>query len=120
MEQRVIKFRAWNDADKEMFVPGPAYRLERNGELTTIEKIYLMQFTGFTNNGQDWYDGDILENDSDWYQIGWDNETGQWWANGMASTHESIALHELLSSETWVQGNIHEPPEWVRKAEAEL
>jgi hypothetical protein len=76
------------------------------------KRAMYMQFTGFTNNGQEWYEGDILENDSDWYQIGWGNEDGRWLALGMASTTETIDLCELLSSETWVRGNVHQmPPE---------
>jgi hypothetical protein len=40
------------------------------------------------------YEGDILENDGDWYQIGWDADQGRWEAAGTKSTHESLALCE--------------------------
>lgn len=70
-----------------------------------------MQFTGITNNGQKWYEGDILECDSDWYQITWDDDQAQWEATGINSTGESIGLCELISSESWVQGNIYQNPE---------
>lgn len=69
------------------------------------------QFTGLTNNGQEWYEGDILENDTDWYQIEWDNDDAMWRAVGIRSTGESLGLSELLSQETWVQGNIYQNPE---------
>jgi hypothetical protein len=77
---------------------------------------YLLrqQFTGFTNNGEDWYEGDILESDGDWYQIEWCDEQGRWIAAGVGSTHQDIDLCELLGSETWLQGNIYENPELLK------
>lgn len=71
----------------------------------------FMQFTGLTCNGHEWYEGDILESDSDWYRIAWDNDDARWEAVGIKGTGETLALSELLSQETWVQGNIYENPE---------
>ena len=96
-----------------LFEPGPLiaivtfFALAQAGD----DNLVLMQFTGFTNNGQDWYEGDILENDGDWYRVEWDAEQGIWEAAGIEDTHEIIALNEVLSSETWVQGNIYQKPE---------
>ncbi len=75
----------------------------------TVE-VTPMQFTGFTTNGQEVYESDILECDSDWYEVVWDQEQGGWLAQGIHST-ESISLCEVIGSETWVQGNIHSNPD---------
>jgi hypothetical protein len=121
---REIKFRAWDKLHKEMVkCVGMRLVFERaNGEAmstlgpTTTNHIHpsyfeMMQFTGFTNNGEDWYEDDILESDGDWYQIEWCDEQGRWIAAGVNSTHQDIDLCELLGSETWLQGNIYENPE---------
>ncbi len=68
----------------------------------------LMQFTGLMCNGHEWYEGDILENDGDWYQVIWDKDGARWEALGIGSTGECLALSELLSQETFVQGNIYQ------------
>jgi hypothetical protein len=90
-----------------------------SGSACVITPHTLGQFTGFNNNGQDWYLGDILEKDSDWYQIGWDDEQGRWLAIGMASTTETVHLCEMLSRETWVHGNVHQIPPEILQREAE-
>lgn len=84
------------------------------GAVYDVKAETVGQFTGFVNNGQKWYEGDILESDMDWYRIEWDGDEGRWEAVGVKGTHERLALHEVLSSETWVQGNIYENPELLR------
>ena len=126
---REIKFRVWDNDMRWMRrvasisfardgVPDGviAYGLKHNSGTTYLKdgEIVLMQSTGFTNNGQEWYDGDILENDTDWYLIGWSEEEGRWLAIGANSTHETIDLCELVSTETWLQGNIYENPELLK------
>lgn len=115
MEQRAIKFRAW-DLEKKRWVRELPFTIlthtNRDALFSLTEgNIAWLQFTGLTNNGQEWYDGDILANDSDWYQIGWSRGEARWGAFGIRFTHEILALSELLSQETWVQGNVFENPE---------
>lgn len=110
---REIRFRCWNG---EQMV-SPDY-IDRDGIAFWKENsiptrgTQLMQYTGFKANGHELYEGDIIENDGDWYQITWDEDEGRWEATGIQSTGESLALWELSDSqETWVQGNIYENPE---------
>lgn len=123
---REIKFRAW-DGEKMKYlsdVSMDAYTVVfyhdcilkgkktfTTGKPAKTVEVIPMQFTGFTTNGQEVYESDILECDSDWYEVVWDQDQGSWFAQGIASTCESIALCEVIGSETWVQGNTYENPE---------
>lgn len=112
---RTIKFRAW-DKNREVMMPN--IEIEQRYDTTYFhpnarDEVELMQFTGLGSNGQEWYEGDILENDGDWYEIVWDSE-GQWRASGIGATGENLQLGELVSSETWVQGNVHQNPELLQ------
>lgn len=103
--------------DLTFFADNAGYHI--NGEFPSTGKdpYPLMQFTGLGSNGQEWYDGDILENDGDWYEIAWDKDEARWEAIGIRSTGEILALHELVSSETWVQGNVYQNPELTKPVE---
>lgn len=134
---RLIKFRAWDNEKKRMwwnvqnaydtlgvhccpketdecrhddFMPS-SFGDVLEPEWDDSIRYQVMQYTGLTNNGQEWYEGDILENDADWYRVAWDTDQARWEAVGIKGTHETLALSELVSSETWVQGNVHENPE---------
>lgn len=94
----------WSEEDDTEYSFG---REDRN-------RVPIMQYTGLKCNGYEWYDGDILENDGDWYVITWDEDQASWEATGIRSTGESLSLCELLSQETWVQGNIYQNPELIQ------
>lgn len=115
---KTIKFRAWDTINKRWATDVPFTILTHTNNKALFELqsdgIEWIQYTGLKSNGQEWYEGDILENDSDWYQVEWDNDEGRWLAVGIGSTHESIALCELVSSETFVQGNIYQNPELLK------
>lgn len=118
-KHRPIKYRAWADGKMHAvraisFTEDGVLHRILDGQGVQRLPTHLMQYTGLANNGEDWYDGDILENDCDWYRIGWDNDQARWEAIGIRSTGETLALSELISSETWVQGNVYENPELLR------
>ena len=115
-----IKLKFWNREKKKMSRPYTLADLAYEGFPSQYTNEYddllddeceVLQFTGLTNNGQEWCEGDILENDRDWYQISWSIDEARWEAVGIRATSETLALSELLSSETWVQGNIYQNPE---------
>lgn len=79
----------------------------------TGEKLkHLSQFTGFTDaGGEELYDGDIFEDDMEWYQVGWSKEDGAWYAYGIREKNGNIdmQLSEFAHSSTcWKQGNIYQ------------
>jgi len=116
---REIKFRAWDGEMHYGIVPLPDGNV---AEFIDSESVapwqsgspeVVMQFTGITNNGQEWYEDDILENDGDWYRVSWSDEDARWEAVGIGWTGEIMSLGELVSQETWVQGNAYQNPELI-------
>lgn len=85
---------------------------------STTEKwdLILMQFTGIKyKDGTEWYEGDVIENDGDRYQIVWDDVEARFEA---LSTHggEDLPLGELHTIGTYVIGNIYQNPELLEVA----
>lgn len=135
---REIKFRVWHKKKKVMFYPygihwavNGKYRpklvvmrwtrkkeFELLGlrEYMRIKDLLLMQYTGFADAGaEEFYDGDILEDDAEWYKIEWWQSDGQWMCVPIRHNplqRDNIALCELAGSSTcWKQGNIYENTE---------
>ena len=107
--REILKLRAWDIANKEFtyWTMNDLCTWDNKDEKPSPFDEWT-EYTGITCNGHEWYEGDIIENDSDWYQITWDDDQARWEATGINSTHESLALSEMISQETWVQGNIYE------------
>ena len=127
---RIIKFRAWHTELKRMFsaeelgkdemtlaVDGRGF-VNVSGASTKlsqyISEMIPMQLTGLKDaGGDDFYEGDIFEDDQHWYQIIWDDE-GSWLAMGIRGNDDNMSLSEFGNSpDSWIQGNIYENPEWL-------
>lgn len=114
---REIKFRAWSVNEEMMWdwewiqdVPQRAF--------WTASDLRIMQYTGFKDAGGDeLYDGDIFEDDAEWFRIGWDDDEGAWYALAInGGVH--MQLSEFAGSSTcWKQGNIYQNPELIEREE---
>lgn len=123
---RKIKFREWNKKGKCWITFGGVnYRYE-NGTLDIVDSDNLIyeQYTGGEDrNGEEIYEGDIVEEDIDFnskmtdgtfrYKVYWNEDELCWSLDpiGPESIHND--LWELNSS-CRVIGNIHEPPKDFR------
>jgi len=128
---REIKFRAWDKEHKIMF-SGIPFPNDCAGDLNCGESSYYvdeetqkelktwdwefcdwMQYTGLKDkNGKEIYDGDILENDTEWWEVVWDNEQARWECSPIKDGNVYLALSEIADSiDTSIQGNIYETPE---------
>lgn len=111
MEQRIIKFRVWDEKN--------IHQLEQIDlkYISQSENEALMQFTGFHDiKGKEVWEGDIVRNSSNvvWWII-WDETMGRWaysrggimeqpfGRTGFGLTYNSSKKLEII-------GNIHENP----------
>ena len=92
MENRIIKFRAWNKEEKKMLKPFTIWQVsDEIDEIDLFEEGHiLMQFTGFKDkNGIEIYEGDIVRYKfMSGFDCGWEN--GQDWDKNSDAIEEKI------------------------------
>jgi YopX protein len=115
-----IKFKVWNFATKKfddsklnwLRICDGRY-FYGNADMAGYPILFL-QHSGFQANGVELFEGDIIENDREWWQIKF--EEGRFICDPIMDGNVILDLSELAgSSETWVQGNIYENPELLEK-----
>jgi uncharacterized phage protein (TIGR01671 family) len=136
MNNRIIKFRAWDKKNKEMFYypkwafihDGNVLYFAQNNDSYVDESdnrtdLDLMQFTGlYDKNGKGIYEGDIVKWGVGSYPIsfGWgdDNESygeSYGWLLGSSIISQSSSASALqFNNEAEVIGNIYENPELLK------
>ena len=121
MNQREIKFRAWDIANKEMYQVGTLVFEKATGNLAeTNPPDLIMQYTGLKDkNGKEIYEGDILNslyrNDGckGVYEVVWHETSFRIRRHGIhQQTEVSITMSDLESCE--VIGNIYSNPELLK------
>lgn len=116
---RKIEFRAWDNVNLMMLdIPfvvsdeGKVY-LEYVGG-GRPENIILMQFTNFQDaKGIKIYEGDIIENDSEFWSVEYIEYLSRWEAVSINGDVD-VTLCEVIGKETFVVGNIYENPELLK------
>lgn len=103
---RTIKFRAWEEDTKKMIGAFEIESIANTHILTLGSEHILMQFTGIS----DWYEGDILENDTDWYKITYDISEARFEAVSI-NDGDNLSLGDLNVRGTQKMGNIYENPD---------
>lgn len=107
MLNRVIKFRVWDEYNKELFNIEDFYFFEEQG-IHDSSKCCLMQFTGLLDStGREIYEGDIMCDQYGPFEVKWG--TFGWYPfeyNG--GSEVSPELYEVI-------GNIYENPELIKK-----
>lgn len=108
---RPIKFRAWDNLNKEMYYLD-APRLDAN--LGTVrfdahrpfsEQFWLMQFTGLLDkSGKEIYEGDILQYVGIVFPVTVDDFHGYRFMHGKDQLTKAVAIYAPIL------GNIHEHP----------
>ncbi|KAB2942905.1 MAG: YopX family protein [Hyphomicrobium sp.] len=122
---REIKFRAWDKRQLKMLTVlqvmfGTPHNLVQahDGrlplEVQNTTDLELMQFTGLKDkNGTDIYEGDILEEDADWWRVEY-TDRAMFEAIGINGGVD-FCLEEIAGSAT-VQGNIYKNPELLGRS----
>lgn len=132
MSNRIIKFRVWTGMDMEYAITtgkfgtffvnpggkGDGLDPKDSACLTPFntkynEPVNLMQFTGISHKDGEWYEGDIIENDGNRYEIVWDDTEARFEA---VSTHggDDVALGEVNVIGTFKIGTIYENPDLLK------
>jgi len=121
MNQREIKFRAWDEEYKRMFVPEA---ISNDGKAVILFSKYegrkydipVMQYTGLKDkNGTEIYEGDIVEItdglDKCNYKVEWIEKMCRFGIDGLM-----VSLYKLINEYDGfvVIGNIYENPELLK------
>lgn len=108
---RELKFRAWDKEHKKIVDDITPSTVAFYGSLNKcFQNTTLMQYTGLKANGKEIYEGDIIENDSEWWTVVFDE--GKFQCDPIQGGNVWMDLSEIADSqETWVQGNIYTNPE---------
>ena len=109
---RNFKFRAWDKENNRMydveFIGEDVIKL-KEGEWENIENFVLMQYTGFQDaNGNEIYEGDIVQAKGDIGEIIWDDAFGCWIISS-GEYFPNLTSHK--ASKCVIIGNIYENPE---------
>ncbi len=115
---KVIKFRAWAIASKEMFYPDEAdgWGL-MNGSLYPLPNTLIMQFTGLLDkHGKEIYEGDIVKFETLEKEnrimilpvVYFEHETE------FCAYEQGMERHKFYSNYTEIIGNIYENPELIK------
>ena len=124
MENRVIKFRAWDKQNKWTLTPSSADWIDFTGQCwepasraydtpnTEIERngeVVLMQFTGLTDsNGVEIFEGDVIRTGrGDWGVIVW---KAPFFEVTVSATESSLYSREWFAT-CEVIGNVYQNPE---------
>lgn len=134
MNNREIKFRAWDESRNEMISQFGLLKENMPQLIQHEEDGYifcghsqenddwcepiLMQYTGLKDkNGKEIYEGDILSGHSDGnVRVEWSNANGGW--DCIFSDEANISISEMCSwfgNNAQVIGNIYENPELLNK-----
>ena len=111
MNQREMKFRAWDDDHFEM--------LHIGDRLMNFRGYAVMQFTGLMDkNGKEIYEGDILNRLDRVGAVRWDDSGS--WACDWNDVAWNWRLPAFSGSELEVVGNIYENPEILPHEKVEI
>ena len=106
---RDIKFRAWREKQKFMLQPHSLIELFTYGELVNPDEVIWMQYTGLKDkNGVEIYDGDVIHDGDDYYQVEYSDCNASFITTGGSDDDLMCATHNSLFE---VIGNIHQNPE---------
>lgn len=121
---REIKFRAWDNSDKEKpYMLGPYELSDSIFNNKEVRKLELMQYTGLKDkNGVEIYEGDIVEllgwssqTKSDGYTfIEWDIDEIGWNFNRSQYAEDRYDFRKAIQN-CLVIGNIHQNPELLNQ-----
>lgn len=130
MQQREIKFRAWDTKGKEMVNDihiAPEYGwlvLADNDAMAERERPeqgqwILMQDTGLKDKkGKKIYEGDIVEWGDGWSRgdVYWKDEEAGWWHHNLEPANPGfVGMSKRLWDDVEVIGNIYENPELLQQ-----
>ena len=117
MQQRPIKFRAW-DTDKKVMNPYVTI-IEGMVLLTPAkpENQIVMEFTGLLDkNGNEIYEGDIVRYEfTDTVEVGvvgWNAERARWGFTSSDGVNYGISQQDIVKRAEFI-GNIHENPDLI-------
>lgn len=116
----IQQFRIYDPVAKCYFYSGEtpmtlAGFFEQTATLHTVHGMPYERRTGIKDkSGEDIYQGDIIENDSDWYAVEWDEELATFMAIGYFGS-ENFPLWDAITGDGFIQGNVRENPDLLEE-----